>query len=71
MCHQVVLAAPHVAHADVPLRERPEPGFDVIPAVVEPAATRVRLHRLMLDLGVQTSASSEKPCLEREAVLLH
>ena len=31
------LVAPHVAHADDPLRDRPEPGFDVIPAVLEPA----------------------------------
>ena len=62
MRHQGALAAPHVAHAVDPLRDRPEPGFDVIPAVLEPADTRLRRRRQMLDLGLQTtSASSEKP----------
>ena len=67
MRHQVVLVAPHVALADDPLdtaRNRPEPGFDVILALLDPADTRVRMHRQMPDL-FQTSASPEEPFVSR------
>ncbi len=60
MRHQAALVAPHVALADDSLdidRDRSE-----IPAHLEPAVTRVRLHRQMLDLYER---------IVREEALLH